>query len=509
MSATLVSHDLRKRLAMNLLGLAVGVEFFENLMFVFAAGHILGGVEGAPHDLVAIQGSYAAGSLLMIVQQQWLSRRFGYRRYVAASLALFLAGCLASGLSTSVGGLAAARFVQGLGGGALFTSSRILVNLMFPPAERAPAVRVFILWVLGSTAAAPIVAAWLVDAGGWSWVFFGAMPPAAIALVGAAWLLPDAHPQAARQPWPLLALAGFALGVFALQWLLLSARYDFLSQPAHLLVLGVAAVAAIAAFFWHQWRHHAPLLPFRELGNPTFLIGLGLYFVYYLLSNTGSYLFPVYAQQGLGFSIEATGWMNSASSLVSLLAVFVYMRAARRFPDRRPQLALGLAALVFSAWWFAQMPAGVAHAQLWPGLVAKGVFGMLAILPVANLTFSQLGERWGQGYATKNLVRQLASSLATAVAAVGLQEQQLDARAELLPHVSPDRPEVAQWLHGMEGVLAARGYGAQDAHQGALEVLSRTVDQQAQLVACEHLYLVLAAIGLVVAAAVLLQRRFK
>lgn len=509
MTAALSAHGLRKRLAMHLLGLLTAVEFFENVMFVFASSHILGGVEGAPHDLVAIQASYAAGSLLMIVQQQWLSQRFGYRRYLAAALALFIAGCVESGMSTSAAGLATARFFQGFGGGALFTSSRVLVNLMFPPAERPPAVRAFILWILGSTAAAPLVAAWLVNTGGWSWVFFGALPLALAALVGALWLLPAAQPQAQRQPWPLLALAGFALGVFALQWLLASARFDFIAQPAHLLALGVAAVLALGAFFWHQWRHHAPLLPFHELGNPTFLIGLALYFAYYLLSNTGSYLFPVFAQQGLGFSIEATGLMNSASSLVSLLAVFAYMRAARRFPDRRPQLALGLAALVFSAWWFAQMPAGVGQELLWPGLLAKGVFGMLAILPVANLTFSQLGERFGQGYASKNLVRQFASSLATAFAAVGLQEKQMGVRADLLPQLSPDRPEVAQWMHGMEGVLAARGYGAQEAHQGALQLLAQSVDQQAQLVACEHLYLVLAACGLVLAAAVLLQRRFR
>ena len=42
----LLSHQQRQTLLMILLGLATGVEFLENIMFVFASSHIIGGIDG-------------------------------------------------------------------------------------------------------------------------------------------------------------------------------------------------------------------------------------------------------------------------------------------------------------------------------------------------------------------------------------------------------------------------------------------------------------------------------
>jgi MFS family permease len=509
MSGALLSHGLRKRLTRHLLGLVTGVDFFANVMFVFAASHILGGIGAGPRDLVAVQASYAVGSMLMIVQQQWLSRRFGYRRYLCAALAVYIAGSIGCGLAGDAHALVLARFVQGFGAGALFTSARILVNLMFPPAERGPAVKSFMLWIFGASAAAPVVAATLADGGGGSWVFYGVVPPAALALWGAFALLPDAHPQAERHSWPLLPLALFALGVASLQWLLGSARFEFFSEPVHLLAALVLGALALGAFFLHQWHHHAPLLHLRALGDPMFLVGLGFYFAYYLLSNAMGYVFPVYAEQALGFSLESAAFMNSASALVSVAAAVVYLRHGRKVSDRRLLMAAGMAALLFAGLWFARLPAGVSEGWLWPGLGAKGLFGVLFILPVAALTFSRIGDHFGHGYAAKNLLRALAQSGATALAAVWLQGEQLGVHQDLLAYVAPDRPGVTEWLQGTQAALAARGLDPQQAHAAALSLLAGTVDQQSQLVACEQLYLAFALVASLAAAAVLLQKRFR
>ena len=48
-------HADKKRLLMLLLGLVVGVEFLENGMFVFAASHIVGGIDAAPREFAIIR----------------------------------------------------------------------------------------------------------------------------------------------------------------------------------------------------------------------------------------------------------------------------------------------------------------------------------------------------------------------------------------------------------------------------------------------------------------------
>lgn len=44
----LLSHRQRQTLVMMLLALATAVEFLENIMFVFASSHIVGGVDADP-----------------------------------------------------------------------------------------------------------------------------------------------------------------------------------------------------------------------------------------------------------------------------------------------------------------------------------------------------------------------------------------------------------------------------------------------------------------------------
>jgi hypothetical protein len=65
----LLSHQQRQTLLMILLGLATGVEFLENIMFVFASSHIIGGIDADPRSFALVQAAYAVGSMLMILTQ--------------------------------------------------------------------------------------------------------------------------------------------------------------------------------------------------------------------------------------------------------------------------------------------------------------------------------------------------------------------------------------------------------------------------------------------------------
>jgi MFS family permease len=202
--ARLLTHRERQLISMMLLALIVSVEFFENVMFVFSASHIMGGLGADPRSFALAQSAYAVGSLLMIVKQQWLAQNFGYRRYLTAALAIFTAGTLMAAGSSGLPEFLAARFVQGLGGGALFTSSRVLINIMFSPADRPRAARIYIIGIFTATALAPAIAAELMDHGVWQDVFYGVAPLSAIAALGAWRLLPDAEPRT-RPRRPLLA----------------------------------------------------------------------------------------------------------------------------------------------------------------------------------------------------------------------------------------------------------------------------------------------------------------
>ena len=472
-SLSAYGHARRREWLMSLLGALTGIEFLENARFVFAVTPIMQGVGSPPQAVVQVQAAYAIACMLVLVKQHWLADQLGYRRYLCGALTLFVAGALACAFSTTLDGLTAARFVQGLGGGALFTSSRVLVNLSFPPAERAPAVRRFIVFVFGAGAIGPVLSSFLLAHGDWSWIFLGIVPPALLALAASAWLLPDAHPGREPMPWAWSGLLLFGIAAVGLQIGLSEASYGLFAHPWLVTSTCLAALALMLAFAVHQWRHPTPLLHLRKLNSPVYLTGLALYFLYYLLTNFGNALFPVYAEHGLGLGLRTTGWLNSLGGAAGWCMALAYLRWSRLLETKKPLMLAGLGAMFLAALWFAFMPANAPAFALWPGIIAKGWFGVLMVLPVAGLSFRELGEdRFAQAYQAKNLMRQIAISMSTATATV-------------LVHTRAQALQAAQ--------------GGQDGHVGAA----------ATLAASQQVYLVLAALVLVTMLVVWRQTRLR
>lgn len=509
--APLLRHAGRKRLLMLLLGLLVGLDFLENGMFIFAASHIAGGVGAGPREFAEVQAAYAVASMLSIAAQQWLSRHFGYRRYLAGALVLFTVGALAAAQAGSTAGLALARTVQGLGSGALFTSSRVLVQMLFTAADRPAATKCFMIGAFGTGALSPILAATMVEAWGWQWVFLAALPPAGIALAGVLALLPGGVGRGGEPVrWAAGPLLFFAAAIGCVQWALSEARYEVFSHPARLTLAVLAGAALAGAFLRHQWHHHEPLLRLRELRHPTYVMGLGLYFLYYCLTNFSAYLFPIFAERSLGLPLATTGWLNGFAGVASVGMAWLYIRFGPRMAKKKPLVVGGALGLALASWLFAVLPPGAPAAALWLGVAVKGLFGVLMILPVAGLTFRSLGEaQFAHGYQSKNLMRQLAGSFSTAVAAIALQDRQFATASDLAARLNTANPAATQWLDTLQAGFAAHGMAPAQAHGAALAELSRVVDQQSLLMACEDLYRGLGLLALATGVVVLVQRRLK
>ena len=504
----LLSHQQRQTLIMMLLGLTTGVEFLENIMFVFASSHIIGGIDADPRSFALVQAAYAVGSMMMILKQQWLAQRFGYRHYLTASLLLFMAGTLVAATSTSLPQMVLARFMQGVGGGALFTSCRILVNLMFGAADRPRASRFFMLGIFTASAIAPALAAELVERGVWQDVFYGVMPFAALATAGVWLLLPDAEPRDDMEGPALGPLLLFGVAIVALQASMTEARFDIFSHPLRVAVIAAVALALLGIFLWHQWHHATPVLRLRSLRQPVYMAGLAMYFIYYMISNLSSYVFPIYAEQALRFPLATTGWLNTLAAVISLMGIWVYLRMARRLKHKKPVMVAGLLLMCAAMTYFSFMPPDIGPSALVVGLIGKGLFGVMVIIPIAGLTFGSLaGDDFAHGYRSKNLVRQIASSFASAVGAVLLQNRQFAVHTSLVNAIGQRPAETEQWMHTMQATFAARGFDAGQAHAGALAQLAAMVDQQARLIACEDLYRLIAALALMAAVFMLVQRR--
>jgi hypothetical protein len=339
-------------------------------------------------------------------------------------------------------------------------------------------------------------------------VFYGVLPFAALATLGAWLLLPDAEPRPDATGPALGPLLLFGAAVVTLQAALTEARFDIFSHPFRLALVAIAGLILLSGFLWHQWHHKAPVLHVRALRNPVYLTGLAMYFVYYMINNLSGYVFPIYAEQALKLPLATTGWLNTFAAGISLAGIFVYQRAAPRLSHKKPLMVSGLLVMAAATWWFSGMPPDADPPALAWGLVGKGLFGVLVIIPIAGVTFRSLaGEDFAHGYRSKNLMRQIASSFASALGAVLLQNRQFAVHDSLVSALGQRPAETDQWMHSVQTALAARGFDAAQTHQGALAQLTALIEQQARLIACEDIYRLIAVLALAAAAFMLLQRR--
>lgn len=112
----------------------------------------------------------------------FLADRIGRKRALMASILTYSACSFASGLSTSIGMLAVARFVLGLGMGGEWNTGATLVAESWPTEYRAKAISIVqSSWALGFAAAA-LVAGPVARYFGWRAVFFVGILPAVVTL---------------------------------------------------------------------------------------------------------------------------------------------------------------------------------------------------------------------------------------------------------------------------------------------------------------------------------------
>jgi MFS family permease len=128
----------------------------------------------------------------------FLADRIGRKRALMASILTYSVCSFASGLSTSIAMLAAARFVLGLGMGGEWNTGATLVAESWPTESRAKAISIMqSSWALGFAAAA-LVAGPVAHYFGWRAVFFVGILPAVVTL----WIqrsVPESEMWQARQ----------------------------------------------------------------------------------------------------------------------------------------------------------------------------------------------------------------------------------------------------------------------------------------------------------------------
>ena len=194
----------------------------------------------------------------------------GRRRLLIVALGLFIVASVLCAIAPTLLALAAARVLQGLGGGGLMTLSQALVGEAVPPRQRGQFQGYLSAVFVCSSTFGPVAGGWLTEHFGWTSVFLINLPLGLLAVILALRLPRHAPAWASRGRlhFDFFGLALFACFIAPLLLALERAqRLDSASLPLAGVLAGVA-VMSLLLLLRRERSARVPLLPVKLLGEP-------------------------------------------------------------------------------------------------------------------------------------------------------------------------------------------------------------------------------------------------
>lgn len=215
---------------------------------------------------VWITGAYQLAMLASMLPFASLAERVGYRRVFLAGLGIFTVSSTLCAYSSSMPVLIVARGAQGLGMAATMSVCTAFIRLLVPEARLGRAMAWKSVAAAAAGASGPSLAAIMLQAGSWHWLFAFNIPLGILAMVGGYWTLPESTRRDSRfdNLGALLNVLVLALFVMALHHVgTEGGQSAVLLQTAAALVVGYIHVR-------RQIKQSAPLLPLDLLRNRQF-----------------------------------------------------------------------------------------------------------------------------------------------------------------------------------------------------------------------------------------------
>ena len=469
--------------------LASVLELLDTSIVNVAIPHMMGNL-GATLDQIAwVSTGYIVANVIVLPITGWLSAFFGRRRYFAGSIALFTIASFMCGNAGSLESLVVWRLIQGLGGGALLSTSQAILYEEFPREEYGTAMAIFGVGVMVGPTLGPTVGGWITDMYGWPWIFYINIPFGILALALTLSFINDSEHQQRATRVDFVGLALLALGIGTLQTMLeRGERLDWFSS-GQVRLLGITSALSLIAFIWHELRTEHPVVDLRILRSRQLAVGVVYGLVLGVCLYATVFVLPVYLQNVRNFTANQTGLVILPGALASAFTMAFMGRLQGKFDGR---LSIGAGVLIFalSMWKHAHFTTESGfHDFFWP-LIFRGVGLGLIFVPLTNLALADLPmSKIPNGTGLFNLMRQLGGSVGIALSATLLQRFTAMHRADLAASVTPYADATRERLALITNALVARGELPAIAQTKAIGFLNGIVTREAMMLSFEQLFL--------------------
>lgn len=363
--------------------------------------------------------SYLVALAVFIPISGWFADRYGSRRVFAGAIAVFMAGSLASAVSSSLAAFVAARFLQGMGGAMMVPVGRLVLLRAVPKSELIRALNTLTITGLLGPVVGPPLGGFITQAAHWRWIFLINIPIAILGIVLVLRYIPNLR----EEKNPPLDLRGFALTGVGLSTLMLglSALGGHLLPPEAIAACIAAGTLLLLLYGWHALRTEHPVMDLRLFRIPTFATGVLGGNLFRLGVGATPFLLPLLFQLGFGMEPFTSGLLTCAVAVGAMFMKTMTSWTLRRYGFRRVLVINGVvtsAAIAIPAFFTAATP----HALIFVVLLVGGCVRSLQFTALNAVTFADASrEQMSQATGISSMSQRLAQSLGVAIGAYALE----------------------------------------------------------------------------------------
>lgn len=465
---------------------ATMLELIDTTIVNVALTQISGNLGATIEDASWVVTAYAIANVIVIPMTGFLASYFGRKNYYFTSILIFTFSSYMCGNASGLWELVAWRFIQGIGGGALLSTSQAILFDTFEISERPTASAIFGMGVIIGPTVGPTLGGYIVDNYHWSLIFDINVPVG----ITAAFLVINFIAKQANEyninrkaiKIDYIGILLLVVWVGSLQYILEKGQSEDWFAAKHIIVLTVAAVLAFVFFLWWELTTDSPAINLKVLKNRTLAITTFLTFIMGMGIYCSMFVYPVWMQRVMGYTPTLTGESLFPGAIVSAILMPIVGKQLQRGVPAKYLITVGFMMFAIFCFWMSTASPEAGVAFFFTPLLLRGVGAASLSVPLTNQAVSGLTPmEMPQGIAINNMLRQLGGSFGIAFMNTYVASKYALHRTQLLNYTTSDSPIAVDRVNQMAGSMASRGMDPAQAHHTALTMLDGLVTKQAYI----------------------------
>lgn len=465
------------------------LELIDTTIVNVAIPQIQGNLGATLEDIAWLSTGYAVANVIILPMSGWLGSRFGRKNYFLTSIILFTIASFLCGNATSLEELILFRILQGLAGGGLISTAQAILIETWPREDVGIATALFGLGAVVGPTIGPTIGGYILEMADWPWIFYVNIPVGILAAYCTITFIRETPKDGKGLPIDWWGIALLAIAVGSLQTLLEKGESEDWFAAPYIVALAVASALGLLLFIWRELSTDHPIVNFKIMRHRSFSIGMFTSFILGFGLYGSVFVFPIFAQNLLGFTPLQTGKLFIAGGICTIsMMPFIGIMLKKGVPAQF--MATG-GMFLFFLFCFMLSKSTLSSGTgdfFWP-LVIRG-FGMaLLFVPLTTLAMQDLkGSEIGQGSGLNNMSRQLGGSFGIAALTTLIHVRQGFHRSNLVTNVNEYNPAFTQKLNGLVSGFMAKGSSYLDAKLMAMKAIEGSVIKQTMLLTYNDAY---------------------